>query len=190
MFPPPGQLLLSPKLWAGCCLLFPPLSAPTTPAGCVLSCLGAVPRPVPGETHAPGTREALTDHLVTECSSKHKPAFLFRWLGTSILRLKGKPLNVVVFFQGVSTAFTTQCGFLGRTFYVLTTFAGASIGRSWSRSVRVLAASSAFIGEESHQNHTQLCPEARSVSSFPGSCPPLVWRTAFVQCACPPNSCA
>lgn len=81
------------------------------------------------ETHAPGTREALTDHLVTECSSKHKPAFLFRWLGTSILRLKGKPLNVVVFFQGVSTAFTTHSGFLGHTFYVLTTSAGASIGQ-------------------------------------------------------------
>lgn len=66
---------------------------------------------------------------MTECSSKHKPVFLFRWLGTSILRLKGKPLNVAFFFQGVSAAFTTRSGFLGHSFCILTASAGASIGQ-------------------------------------------------------------
>lgn len=52
---------------SGCCLLW----------GCTTSS--------PQETPAPGTWEALTDHLVTECNSEQKPAFLFSLLVTSIL---------------------------------------------------------------------------------------------------------
>ena len=127
-FPVPAAPL-SPQPWAGCCLLVSALSAPPTPSSLYALLSGGCATSSAPETRAPGTREALSAHLVTEHSSKHKPAFLFRWLGTSVLQLKGKPLNVAFFFQGVSSAFTTRSGFLGHSFCVLTASAGASTGQ-------------------------------------------------------------
>lgn len=112
MSPTPRPAPPVPEAVAGCRSVSASPFCPHNPGRlCASSCLGLCHVQCQGDPCTGHTREALTDHLVTECSSKHKPA-AFRWLGTSILRLKGKPLNVVVFFQGVSTAFTTHSGFL------------------------------------------------------------------------------